>query len=81
MTLSRPTVDYKIADKARPKHGTEFGDAFMGNCVHPNCGNPHIKRADAFVVTQAKDLYHTKCWQTVRAKRLRGQASASKLIA
>lgn len=79
--MERPTVDHKIADKARPKHGTEFGDAYMGDCVHPNCDNPRIVRADAFVVTQAKDLYHTKCWQTVRARRLRGQAVVSRPVA
>jgi hypothetical protein len=58
----RPTVDQKKADAARPKRGTEFGDACQGDCALPTCERPRIVRADNFIVTLAGQLYHTGCW-------------------
>jgi hypothetical protein len=66
--MERPRVDQKIADRARPRHGTEFGDTKMGRCAFPTC-QKMIVRADAFIVTQAGDLYHTACWQLVKPRR------------
>jgi hypothetical protein len=70
MTMTRPKVDLRVAEKNRPRHGTEHGDAYMGNCQHPLCTRPRIVRADPFIVTQAGDLFHTACWSLVRAKDL-----------
>lgn len=65
----RPSVDQSVADRSRPKRGTPHGDAFMGNCALPSCQG-RIVRADAFIVTQAKDLYHTGCWAQVKCRDL-----------
>lgn len=59
--MIRPAVDERQAKKARPRYGTEHGDASMGNCSHAECG-VKILRADSFVVTLAGGIFHTACW-------------------
>ena len=35
--LTRPAVDLKVAEKARPRLGTEHGERTQGNCAWPPC--------------------------------------------
>lgn len=76
MTYERPTVDLKQAEKERPKLGTEFGDAVIGTCAHPLCGRS-VRRAEAFTVTLAGDVFCVPCWQTVECKNLAPSATQS----
>lgn len=70
MSYERPRVDLAIAEKNRPKRGTPFGDEKVGDCALPSCQG-RIARADNFVVTLARTLYHRECWCKVRCRRLR----------
>lgn len=67
--IDRPHVDLNIADKARPRRGTEFGDTGVGECDFPGCGE-RIARWESFVVTAAGAVMHRACWEKVRVRRI-----------
>ena len=69
MSYQRPQVDQKIADRARPRAGTPFGDEAVGTCAHPLCSRK-VKRHEAFIVTLASDLFCLPCWATVACEDL-----------
>jgi hypothetical protein len=67
--MERPTIDLAKAEKARPRRGTEFGDAGVGECGFPSCGE-RVARWESFVVTAAGVLMHRACWERVKVRRI-----------
>jgi hypothetical protein len=62
--MERPRVDLKKAESARPRRGTEFGDATIGTCEHQAC-HESIARWESFVATLAGSVYHRRCWEAL----------------
>lgn len=67
--MERPKTDLATAEKARPKRGTEFGDASVGNCGFPSCGE-RVARWESFIVTAADVMMHRACWERVKVRRI-----------
>lgn len=68
--LTRPAVDLKVAEKARPRLGTEHGERTQGNCAWPPCRRV-LRTCDHFVVTLSGELYCVDCNLKRRFRPLR----------